>query len=82
MRSKLALAGVVAGAAAFLAPVTPASAYCQQVDISIEGSGSGECTNGCYETGDAYEAVRLALVDKVSAAEHIPGYWDLFACPA
>ena len=77
MRSKLALAGVVAGAAAFLAPVAPASAYCGPEIIATEGGGgSGGCSNGCYETGEAYENVRTSL----PVGDKIPGYWDLFAC--
>lgn len=83
MRTKLALAGLVAGAASFVAPVAPATAYCQQPVIVIgDGGGSGECTNSCTETGEAYEKVRLALTEKVAAAEAVPGYWDLFACLA
>jgi hypothetical protein len=83
MRTRIALAGLVAGAAAFVAPVAPASAYCQdQLVILGDGGGSGECTNGCYETGEAYENARTSLADKVAAAQHIPSYWTLFVCPA
>lgn len=76
MRSKLAIAGLVAGAAAFVAPVSPASAYCAQELISHEGGGSGQCTNGCYEAGEAYENLRAKLPN----GDQVPGYWDLFAC--
>jgi hypothetical protein len=81
MRTKLALAGLLAGAAAFVAPA-PASAYCQEeIVVLSEGGGSGGgCTNSCYQTGEAYENVRTSLAEKVSAAEKLPGYWDLFAC--
>jgi hypothetical protein len=75
MRTKLVLAGLAAGAAAFVAPVAPASAYCQEpvIVIDIEGSGSGQCTNGCYETSKAYNELRDRL-DKLPA--------DPFVCPA
>lgn len=78
MRTKLVLAGLAAGAAAFVAPVAPASAYCQEpvIVIDIEGSGSGECTNGCVETGERYEEARAKLGNKL-----LPSYWDLFVCP-
>jgi len=83
MRSRIALAALLAGAAAFVAPVAPASAYCQnEIIVLSDGGGSGECTNGCYETGEAYEKVRLALAEKFAAAEKIPSYWDIFACLA
>ncbi|HEX8003524.1 MAG TPA: hypothetical protein VF519_12590 [Mycobacteriales bacterium] len=79
MRTKLALLGLAAGAAAFVAPVAPASAYCQEpvIVIDIEGGGSGGCTNGCVETGNTYEAARHSL----PGGDKIPGYWDLFVCP-
>lgn len=83
MRSRIALAALLAGAAAFVAPAAPASAYCEhEIVILGDGGGSGECSNSCYETGETYEKVRLALVEKFEAAEVVPGYWDLFVCMA
>lgn len=79
MRTGLALAGVFAGAAAFLAPAAPASAYCQEPIIVLDdGSGGGgqQCTNSCYDTGRAYEELRAQL----PYGDKLPGYWDLFAC--
>ena len=80
MRVKLVLAGLVAGAAAAVAPVAPASAYCAEPIIVIDdgsGGGSPQCTNGCYQAGEAYENATASLREKFSV---IPSYWDLFAC--
>ncbi len=73
MRSRLALAGVLAGLAA-LAPVAPASAQC---DPQILAGGGSGCTNGCTETGNTVDKATAGLRDKFSA---VPSYWDLFAC--
>ena len=78
MRVKLALAGLLAGVAATVAPVAPASAYCaEQLIVIDDGGGSGQCTNGCYETGEAYENATASLREQYP---FIPSYWDLFAC--
>ena len=55
MRSTLALAGILAGAATFLAPLTPASAVCQQPLIILGDGGGGDpqCA-GCPEA-ELYE---------------------------
>lgn len=78
MRPTLALAGVVAAAASFLAPAAPASAVCTNIVIA-EGGGE-TCTNECYATGHAYESLRTGLVATHEAFEKVPSYWDLFAC--
>jgi hypothetical protein len=75
MRTKLAVAGLVAGLAA-LAPVAPASAQCDP-DPGIF-SGTRACSNSCTETGNTWEKVRGNLADKGIGG--IPSYWDLFAC--
>jgi hypothetical protein len=75
VRTKLALAGLVAGLAA-LAPVAPASAQCDPQIGTETGSG---CSNGCTETGNAIDKVLTAVDDRVAAAD-LPGYWDVFAC--
>lgn len=80
MRSKLFAAGLVAGVATILLPSTPASAYCQEPVIVIEGGGSGGCTNGCMETGKAWEAARHAVEEKTGVTA-VPSYWSLFVCP-
>lgn len=79
MRHTLALLGLAAGAAAFVAPVAPASAYCQEpvIVIDLEGQGSGGCTNGCVESGNTYESLR----GKLPNGDKVPSYWDLFVCP-
>lgn len=59
MRTTLALAGLVAGAASFLAPLTPASAVCQQPLIVLDdggGSGHQQCAP-CTEE-QLYNALR------------------------
>lgn len=73
MRKTVALAGIATGVALVAGPIAPASANC---DVQIINTGSGECTNGCMETGRTYEAARERL--KLSA---VPSYWDLFVCP-
>lgn len=72
MRTKLAIAGVVAGLAA-LAPAAPASAQC---DPQIVTGGSG-CANSCTELGNAVDKATAGLRDKFGV---VPSYWDLFAC--
>jgi hypothetical protein len=69
MRKTLSLAALAA-AVAVLAPVAPASAYC---DATLSGI-AGECVNGCVVAGRAYGAVREAAGHK-----YLP---DLGDCPA
>lgn len=77
MRTKLLLAGLLAGVATSVVPMAPAAAYCEPEVIVIEGGGSGGgCRNSCVETGERYEALR----EKVTAVD-LPSYWSLFACP-
>jgi hypothetical protein len=76
MRTKLALAGLVAGLAA-LAPVAPASAQCDP-DPTLSAGATRSCSNSCTETGNAWEKVRGNLADKGIGG--VPSYWDLFAC--
>jgi hypothetical protein len=78
MRTQLVLAGLLAGVAATVAPLAPASAYCEPEIIVVEG-GSGECRNSCIETGERYEAARHKLGEKYG--EMVPSYWDIFVCP-
>lgn len=76
MRSKLALAGVVAGVAAALAPVAPASAQCDpQIVVIGDGGGSGGCSNGCMDTGNAFNAAQQKALGRV-----VVDYWDYFLC--
>ncbi len=82
MRTKLAVAALVAGVAATVAPATPASAYCSEPIVVLDdGSGGGgggqTCTNECYTTGEAYENATAELQERF---EVVPSYWDLFAC--
>lgn len=76
MRAKLALAGLLAGAAASLA-APPASAYCEREIIVLEGQEESGCRNSCIETGERYENARQKL-DKTGL---LPSYWALFMCP-
>jgi hypothetical protein len=75
MRTRLALACLVAGLAA-LAPIVPASAQCDPDPGLLAGSRS--CSNSCTQTGDTWEKARHDLADK--GIGHVPSYWDLFAC--
>lgn len=74
MRTKLALAGLLAGVAASFVP--SASAYCEPEIIVVEG-GSGGCRNSCVETGQRYESAR----EKLDKTGKLPSYWDIFVCP-
>ncbi|HEU0130041.1 MAG TPA: hypothetical protein VFQ85_03500 [Mycobacteriales bacterium] len=66
MRSKLALAGLVAGLAAALAPIAPASAQCDPQVFDLEGSGG--CANGCEDFSRTY--------DSLAEQAHLPtGIW-------
>jgi hypothetical protein len=75
MRTKLAVAGLVAGLGATLAPLSPATAYCEPEIIVVEGQ-EGGCRNSCIETGQRYEELR-----EKSGSKLLPSYWALFACP-
>jgi hypothetical protein len=77
MRSTLALAGLAAAAATFVAPVAPASAYCGPTIIVLNDGGG--CSNPCYTTGYAYETARTATS---AGSKLLPSYWDIFACLA
>jgi len=72
MRTKLAVAALVAGLAATLAPLSPASAYCEEDPVLTTRS----CTNSCMENGRRYEELRAKLGLSV-----LPSYWDIFLCP-
>ena len=50
MRTKLTLAGLVVGLGATLAPLSPASAYCDETFREL----TGYC-NPCYLTGGVYQ---------------------------
>lgn len=81
MRAKLVLAGLVAGVAATVAPLSPASAYCEPEIILVEGQpSSGGCRNSCVETGERYEAAREKVEWYGGGAVALPSYWDVFAC--
>jgi hypothetical protein len=73
MRTKLALAGLVACLAA-LAPVAPASAQCDP-DPGLFTSRS--CSNSCTQMAEIWGPVGGALADH-GIGVHNPG--ELFAC--
>lgn len=60
MRTKLALAGLVAGAASFLAPLSPASAVCQQPLIILGDGGGGEPQCAPCTEEEVYQEARHA----------------------
>lgn len=77
MRTKLVLAGLLAGLATTVAPLS-ASAYCEP-EI-IDTGEPGGCRNSCMETGARYEKARMVVENKVHAVK-LPSYWDVFSCP-
>lgn len=70
MRKKILAAALLAGAAAFVAPMSSASAVCGQEIFDLEGQGSG-CSSPC----ESEQVVWDATIGQVG-----PKYYDLFAC--
>jgi hypothetical protein len=72
VRSKLALAGLVAGLATAVLPMVPASANCAE---AIFPDGTTGCGNPCNDEAAIFNGAQEKATGKV-----VVNYWSLFAC--